>query len=214
MNALFDVRPTSKAISAFADYSATVSGTVKATSVAHGLTGTTTKQITGTVDYNGSFSVTVIDVDNFYFTATWVATQTGWWSIATEGNNNTAEGYNTGRGIITGSGNTVLGANVTGLAAALTNNIILANGTGAIKARHDGTSWAITDAVAVTGILSTSSTTEATTTTDGSLRTAGGLSVVKNAVIGGSLKTNGGLQTFAANDSAGTGYRYVIVPNA
>jgi trimeric autotransporter adhesin len=60
------------------------------------------------------------------------------------GGNNTALGYNTGKGITTGSGNTVLGANVTGLAAGLTNNIILANGTGAIKAQHDGTDWAFT----------------------------------------------------------------------
>jgi hypothetical protein len=62
----------------------------------------------------------------------------------TTGGNNTANGYNTGLGITTGSGNTVLGANVTGLAAGLTNNIILANGTGAIKAQHDGTDWALT----------------------------------------------------------------------
>jgi hypothetical protein len=62
----------------------------------------------------------------------------------TTGGNNTANGYNTGIGITTGSGNTVLGANVTGLAAGLTNNIILANGTGAIKAQHDGTDWAFT----------------------------------------------------------------------
>jgi hypothetical protein len=62
----------------------------------------------------------------------------------TEGSNNTALGYQSGLGITTGSGNTVLGANVTGLAAGLTNNIILANGTGAIKAQHDGTDWAFT----------------------------------------------------------------------
>jgi hypothetical protein len=62
----------------------------------------------------------------------------------TTGSNNTALGYQSGLGITTGSGNTVLGANVTGLAAGLTNNIILANGTGAIKAQHDGTDWAFT----------------------------------------------------------------------
>jgi hypothetical protein len=32
--------------------------------------------------------------------------------------------------------------------------------------------------------------------------------------IPGTLTTNGGLQTFGANDSAGAGYRYVVVPNA
>ncbi len=53
-------------------------------------------------------------------------------------------GYNTGRGITHGSGNTILGASVTGLDTGLTNNIILANGTGAIKAQHDGTNWSLT----------------------------------------------------------------------
>ena len=61
-----------------------------------------------------------------------------------DGSSNTGVGYNTGRGITHGSGNTILGARVTGLDAGLTNNIILANGTGAIKARHDGTDWSLT----------------------------------------------------------------------
>lgn len=43
---------------------------------------------------------------------------------------NTAVGYNTGRGIVTGIQNTILGSNVTGLAAALSNNIIIADGAG------------------------------------------------------------------------------------
>ena len=61
-----------------------------------------------------------------------------------DGSSNTGVGYNTGRGITYGSGNTILGASVTGLGAGLTNNIILANGTGAIKAQHDGTDWSLT----------------------------------------------------------------------
>ena len=44
--------------------------------------------------------------------------------------NNTALGYNTGRGIVTGINNTILGANVTGLASDLSNNIIIADGSG------------------------------------------------------------------------------------
>jgi hypothetical protein len=44
--------------------------------------------------------------------------------------NNTAIGYNTGRGIVTGVNNTILGANVTGLASNLSNNIIIADGAG------------------------------------------------------------------------------------
>jgi hypothetical protein len=67
-------------------------------------------------------------------------------------NNNTAIGYNTGRGITTGTGNSILGANVIGLAAGLTNNIILANGLGVIKAQHDGTNWTMTGNVQASNI--------------------------------------------------------------
>jgi hypothetical protein len=48
----------------------------------------------------------------------------------TSGIANTAIGYATGGGITTGNYNTILGANVTGLAAGLSNNIILADGQG------------------------------------------------------------------------------------
>lgn len=64
----------------------------------------------------------------------------------TTANGNTAIGSNTGIGITTGANNTILGANVTGLAAGLSNNIILANGSGSIKAQHDGTSWLLSGA--------------------------------------------------------------------
>jgi hypothetical protein len=47
-----------------------------------------------------------------------------------EGSSNSVFGYNSGRGITSGSGNTIIGANVTGLPASLTNTIILADGTG------------------------------------------------------------------------------------
>ena len=48
----------------------------------------------------------------------------------TTGNNNTAIGYNTALGITTGSNNTIVGASVSGLAAGISNNIILADGSG------------------------------------------------------------------------------------
>ena len=201
-NALYDLIPTSKQITAFADYSGTVAGTVKATSVAHGLTGTSTKQITGTVNYNGSKTITVIDADSFYFTATWVASETGWWSISTEGNNNTAVGYNTGRGITTGSGNTILGANVTGLAAGLSNNIVLANGTGAIKAQHDGTKWTLSGDIAFDKTVTAAGTTGAQTInkTAGSVNFAAAAStlVVTNSLVSTSSII---LATVAANDA-------------
>ena len=50
---------------------------------------------------------------------------------------NTCVGYDTGRGITTGVQNTILGANVTGLAAALSNNVILADGGGNIRLQFD-----------------------------------------------------------------------------
>ncbi len=43
---------------------------------------------------------------------------------------------------------------------------------------------------------------------------AGSLAISPNVVMAGSLTTNGGLQTFSANDAAGAGFRYVLVPNA
>jgi len=75
-------------------------------------------------------------------------------NIAVQCLNNSLIGYNTGRGIVTGSGNTIVGSNVSGLATGLTNNIILASGAGTIKAQHDGTNWALTGDVAVTGAIS------------------------------------------------------------
>lgn len=46
---------------------------------------------------------------------------------------NTFVGHNTGRGITTGSYNTILGAQVIGLPPNLSNNIILADGTGKVR---------------------------------------------------------------------------------
>ena len=62
-------------------------------------------------------------------------------SNITTGSNNVTIGSSSGTGIATGSGNTVIGANVSGLSPTLTNNIILADGTGSIKARWDGSTW-------------------------------------------------------------------------
>ena len=53
--------------------------------------------------------------------------------------NNTVIGYNSGRGITTGSGNTILGSNVTGLPAAITNNIIISDGLGNQRINVDAT---------------------------------------------------------------------------
>ena len=65
--------PMRRAISAFADYGATVTGTVKATSNTHGLATGDIITISGTTNYNGTFVITKIDANDFYFTDTWVA---------------------------------------------------------------------------------------------------------------------------------------------
>lgn len=51
-------------------------------------------------------------------------------NTANETANNIFIGYGTGRGITTGTNNTIIGANVTGLTSTLSNNIILADGAG------------------------------------------------------------------------------------
>ena len=61
-----------------ADYSATVGGTVKVTtSSAHGLATGERVTISGTTDYNGSFTVTVLSTTEFYITAAYTSSQTG-----------------------------------------------------------------------------------------------------------------------------------------
>jgi hypothetical protein len=72
----------------------------------------------------------------------------------TTANNNTAIGHTTGLGITTGSNNTIIGANVTGLSPTLSDNIILANGSGNIKAQHDNTNWNLTGGVSATDTIS------------------------------------------------------------
>lgn len=67
-------------ISAFANYGATVTGTVKVTDTAHGLASNQSVTIAGTTNYNGTYLITKIDADTFYITATWVATETGTWT--------------------------------------------------------------------------------------------------------------------------------------
>lgn len=60
-------------------------------------------------------------------------------------------GYNTGRGITTGRSNVIIGAQVTGLASTLSNNIILADGVGNIRYRYSGGTTSIFGGIGVTG---------------------------------------------------------------
>ena len=68
-------------ITAFADYSGTQAGTVKATTnVAHGLSTDDEIVITGTTNYDLGYQITVIDTTSFYFTAAWAGDDgTGEW---------------------------------------------------------------------------------------------------------------------------------------
>ena len=128
--ALYSVKPTSKTITAFADYGGTVAGTVKATSTAHGLPSGTTADIaiSGTTNYNGVYTVTYIDVDNFYFTKAWVSNDaTGWWSRDTEGRYNIGIGYQAGDNITTGSNNLIIGYNVDAPSATADNQLNIGN---------------------------------------------------------------------------------------
>ena len=76
----YPIPPTlSGVISAVANYGATVTGTVKVTDTAHGLATGQTITISATTSYDGTYSITKIDDDSFYITATWVATNTGTW---------------------------------------------------------------------------------------------------------------------------------------
>ena len=142
---LYDLVATHDTITAFVNYSGTVAGTVKATSTGHGRSTGNSLIISGSTDYDGTYTITVIDTDNFYFTDTYVGNETvGFWTLTgQEGKNNVAVGYQTGRGITYGSGNTIIGANVQGLTAGLSNNIIIADGAGNIKAQHSGTAWTL-----------------------------------------------------------------------
>ena len=75
----------------------------------------------------------VLGIESFYSNTTGgqntgLGSFSGYDSIS--GSKNTFLGYNSGRGITTGGSNTIIGANVTGLNAALANNIIIADGDG------------------------------------------------------------------------------------
>ena len=65
----------------------------------------------------------------------------------TTGSANTILGYSTGLGITTGSNNTILGANISGLSATTTGHVIIADGNGNIRARHDATDWSMGDSL-------------------------------------------------------------------
>ena len=132
--ALTYLNATCKAISAFADYSGTVAGTVLATSSSHGLPAgiTTGLRIAGTINYDGnSYTVTYVDANHFYFTHAWDGDDgPAWWDIYAEGKNNIGIGALAGYKLTKGSNSVFIGYN----SGVSTSQLSTANNSTAIGA--------------------------------------------------------------------------------
>ena len=88
--ALFNLKPTSKAVTVFADNG---DGKTRVTSVGHGQSNGTIIQISGTTNYNGPWTIEQVAADTLVIDETFVADEaTGWWGIASEGRRNIAIG--------------------------------------------------------------------------------------------------------------------------
>lgn len=118
------------------------------------------------------------------------------------GSDNTIVGYNTGRGIMFGNANTIIGANVSGLIPPLSNNIIIADGSGNIRIQVDssgnvgiGTTVPLTT-LEVTGTLSY------TTTATLNITAAGGISITRTVTR---VQGNGGAVDITAIPQIGAG---------
>jgi hypothetical protein len=72
-NIIYKLQTTNITITGFSDYGSTVFGTVRCTSVSHGLVTGMYVDITGSTNYSGEYYVTRVDGDYFYITATWVS---------------------------------------------------------------------------------------------------------------------------------------------
>ena len=129
--------------------------------------------------------------------------------INTTGHSNSFIGRSAGSGVTTGSGNTIIGNNAAG-SAALTNNIILANGTGgagAIKAQNNGTDWTFTGAVGLSGALTGTSATFQVGTNNTSALIVNGSTAIKSRI------GTGFGATFLQNNNHYNGSAYVFDDN-
>lgn len=68
---------TTKTFNSVSNYNSTVAGTILISSTAHGLSTGNTITIAGTTSYDGVYTVTVVSVNTFYVTKTYVSSQTG-----------------------------------------------------------------------------------------------------------------------------------------
>ena len=131
-------------------------------------------------------------------------------TTGTEGVQNTVVGFASGGGITTGSHNTILGANVTGLSNP-SNNIILADGQGNIKARNDGTDWNLTGNV---GIGTTTPTSKLSVGASSEFQVNSTGNIVRiNDVVTSFPAAQGAANTFLKNDGAGVLSWATGVPN-
>lgn len=85
----------------------------------------------------------------------------------TTGGLNTIIGHETAGGLTTGSWNTIIGRNA--YTGNISNNIVLSNGQGAIKAQHDGTNWTLSGITTATGFKTPSGTSSQYLMADGSV---------------------------------------------
>ncbi|AOC93725.1 hypothetical protein BB050_00571 [Flavobacterium anhuiense] len=99
------------------------------------------------------------------------------------GSDNIFIGRETGSGITTGSGNVIIGYTATN-ATDLTNNIIIANGVGQQKARHDGTNWTLSGNVTGNSFIKTGGTASQFLKADGSLDSNSYISAASPALTG------------------------------
>lgn len=102
-----------KSISSIADYSGTVAGTVKITTgSSHNYITGDSVEVSGTKNYDGTYTITVVDATNFYFTGTYYSSEsvgvTAWAGEAVS-DYNTAIGYYAGDRLTTGYMNTFIG---------------------------------------------------------------------------------------------------------
>jgi hypothetical protein len=145
--------------------------------------------------------------------------------IRASGSNNILIGYFSGADI-SGSNNVVLGSyNAFTPGEVINNNIIIADGSGILKAQYDG-DWQFKDNVNITGSLNVSGSTSMTGSLNvsGSTSMTGSLRVVGNQIITGSLVVSssaGQINSFTSLDSteqriknqlAFTGSRFVSGP--
>lgn len=113
-NALLGTRPTSKAITAFANSTTSPGVKTTVTSATHGLLeGATGIGIYGTTSYNGtSYTVTNVTLNTFDIVKVYVANDaTGWWGKESEGRYNVGIGESAGRTVTTGDSNVFIGMN-------------------------------------------------------------------------------------------------------